>query len=152
YHRRLALALEAAGSADPEDLATHFAGAGETARAGTYFAQAAHRAAKALAFTRAADLYRLALESPSWDAAGASALRGSLGDALANAGRGAEAAREYLAACEGATVDEALEHRRRAAMQFLISGHIDEGLAAVGAVLASVGMDLPRTPGSALLS
>ncbi len=152
HHHRLALALEATGGADPEDLAVHFAGAGETQRAAVHYAQAAARAAGALAFTRAAALYRLAIESGPPDGPNTSTLLAAQGDALANAGRGAEAARSYLDACDGATVADALEYRRRAAMQFLISGHIDEGLSAVGSVLASVGMDLPRTPTLALLS
>ena len=151
-HRRLARAFEASGRADPEILGVHLQGAGETERAGEQFALAAAQAAETLAFERASALYRLALDLLPADFAGRRALRAALGEALANAGRGAEAARAYLAACEGETVAGALELRRKAAMQFLISGHIDQGLDALRDVLRAVGMTLPRTPRQALMS
>jgi serine/threonine protein kinase len=151
-HRRLARALEACGGADPEVLGMHFEGAGEPEQAAEHFARAASRAAEALAFERASALYRRALELRPAVGADGRRLRASLGEALASAGRGAEAARTFLAACDGATVAEARELRRRAAMQFLVSGHIDQGLDALRDVLAAVGMTLPRTPRRALIS
>ena len=151
-HRRLALALEASGEADHETLGAHFRGAGDDDRAGEHFARAAAASAEALAFDRASALYQLALDLLPPGRGERRGLRAELAEALANAGRGAEAAREYLAACEGATVAEALELRRRAAMQFLISGHIDLGLDALRDVLAAIGMTLPRTPCRALAS
>src|SRR5262249_41990868 len=89
-HRRLALALEAAGEAAAEALAIHFRGAGETRRSSGYYARAAAQASEALAFDRAVELYRLAQECGPADGAESRRLWASLGEALANAGRSAE--------------------------------------------------------------
>ena len=150
HHRRLAHVLEASGRADPEVLAFHFQAAGYAERAGEYYAAAAAGAASTLAFDRASKLYQIALEIVPEGHSDRSRLRINLGDALANAGRGNEAARQYLAAAEVAPMSDALDLRRNAAMQLLISGHIDEGLGVFNAVLRAVGMGLPSTWGSIL--
>jgi hypothetical protein len=153
YHLRLAAVMEASGRADPEVLAVHFLGGRRPERAGHYYALAADQAAEALAFDRAAKLYRLAIDLGTENTADAGALWTKLGNALADAGRGAAAAEAYLSAAAGSkSVAEGLELRRRAALQLLISGHIDEGHAVLGTVLNSVGMAMPSSPRRALWS
>jgi eukaryotic-like serine/threonine-protein kinase len=152
YHNRIAWVLEASDRIDPERLAFHYHGAGDNEKAARYATVAAGQAAEALAFEHAARLYRLALDVGALVDSEARALHVKLGEALANAGRGAEAAEAYLAAVEGAGMAEAYEMQRRAAEQLLISGHIDEGLAVLRKFLSLVGMRLPETPKRALLS
>jgi serine/threonine protein kinase len=151
-HQQLAATLEAAGHADPEALAVHFRGADEVTKAGHYYVLAADEAAQALAFDRAANLYRLALDLRPVTGAAERELRTKLGDALANAGRGPEAAREYQAVADGASALERIELERRAAYQYCISGHLDAGRAVLHTVLNRVGMRLPQTQGRALLA
>jgi len=151
-HRALAHVLENAGEPDPDVLQEHFYEAGDHERAAPYALTAAERAAAALAFDRAARLFRRALELEAVPRADQWRLRVSLGDALSNAGRGAEAADAYLLAAPTAPADVALEVRRRAAEQLLRTGHIDRGLAALREVLGSLGLKLAETPRRALVS
>jgi serine/threonine protein kinase len=152
HHSRLAHILEAAGQTEPEVLAVHFEQAGKAEKAAHYYTRAADQAVEALAFDHAAGLYRRALEWKSWRESERQQLRIQLGDALANAGRGAEAAEAYQAAAQGAALDQSLELHRRAAMQLLTSGHVDEGLALLQPVLRAAGTKLASAPWRALVS
>jgi serine/threonine protein kinase len=152
-HRSLALALEATGAADPEALAEHFAGAGELERASEHAVGAAEKAAEALAFDRAARLYRRAIElRPVEKRQNDEALRlqRHLAQALANAGRGADAGRHFLLAASRAAPVETLHLQQRAAEEFLRSGHMQEGMDAVRGVMQAAGMKLAATPRGAL--
>jgi hypothetical protein len=151
-HANLLAALVAGDDADPEHLALHAEGAGDRAGAARYAAEAAAAASKAMAFEQAALLYGRALELGQHDENARRTLLANLGDASANAGCGADAARAYLEAAAGATEDRALELKGRAAAQLLMSGHIDEGTALLGDLFRAVGLGLPRGPKTALLA
>lgn len=151
-HLQLARTLDAAGDTDPERLATHFEGGGEKLRAGELYATAAEGASQALAFDHAAMLYRRSLDLRPLTGDAERAARAKLADALGNAGRGTEAAREFEKASTGADDAAWLERRRMAAYHYCASGHVDEGRAAFREVLGRVGMKMPKTPARALLS
>ena len=109
WHTRIAFALEASPLARerPELLLRHLEVAGESARAAELAVAAAQRAATAGAFDQAAGLFALALRSNHLDENRSRALRIEMGQALANAGRGHEAAEAFLAAAEGADTGDA---------------------------------------------
>ena len=151
HHGRLADALEAARTEDPELLARHLYGAGRVDAAATQAIRGARRATEALAFHHAAELYAKALLwAPRRE--GARALRAARGEALAMAGRGVDAAEALLSAREGATDLERLTLEQRAAAQLLRAGHTDRGLTLTRTVLEAQGLSLTHTPRGALAS
>ncbi|HEY5946841.1 MAG TPA: AAA family ATPase, partial [Kofleriaceae bacterium] len=99
-HGRLARTYELKGAVDPEILVEHYVGAGRLNRAGELAGIAAEQAVNAFAFDRAARLYKLALELGDRPAAERQRMRAQLADALANGGRGAEAAEAFLQATD----------------------------------------------------
>ena len=152
YHAQLARVLESSDHADPEVLADHLSGAGENARARELYIQAGDKAACTLAFDHAARHYRRALRLDCGPPSTQRQLYRKLGEALANGGRGAEAAEAYLLAAVGATTAETLDLKRLASTQLLISGHVDEGLTMLRTILGPLGLSIPSTPNRALLS
>ena len=150
HHAGLARALESAAAADAETIAEHFEGAGDVAKAAHYFALGASRSASALAFDHAAHLYRRALQWRDNEPSATAALNRELGHALANAGRGFEAAQAYEAAVISSPSVERFELERLAAQQYCISGHVREGRAIFRRLLADVGMNMPSSPAAVL--
>ena len=146
-HLRLARALETSPNPDPEELAEHFHCAGLTAPAARYAILAGEKAEAALAFERAAKLYRFALDLGGGGATSAErhGLRVRQGGALANAGRGQEAAEVFLSAAADAPTAQAIELKRRAAEQLLRSGSFEAGTKLLGEVLEALGLSLPPT-------
>src|SRR5262249_15278455 len=120
--------------------------------AAKYARLAAAKASAALAFDRAATFCRWALELVPHHPHDLVFLKGEMGQALANAGRPAEAARAYLDAAQRSAPAMALELQRRAAEQFLVGGHVDEGLEVIRTVLDRVGLQLAPGPKGALFS
>jgi serine/threonine protein kinase/tetratricopeptide (TPR) repeat protein len=151
-HQTLAESLAAAGFDDPELMFEHYVGADQFEPALTYAVIAATKAAAALAFDRAAAFYRKALEVMPRQSDEVQRLKVELGDALANAGRPAEAATAYLEAAERTEPARALDLKRRAAEQLLLGGHVDEGMDVIRTVLDRVGLRLASGPNTALIS
>lgn len=145
-HLCLAHALVADGNADPEALVVHFGAGGERGKAAEAAAVAAAKAVEALAFERAAVLWRRALELPGISAEAARDRKAKLAEALTNDGREAEAAEIRIELARDVGTLEALELRRQAAEQFLVSGHFERGYALLRAVLADVGERFPASP------
>ena len=151
YHERLALAFEGSPGAAPEILAIHWGGAGDGEKAFYYTRIAAIEAERALAFDRAARLHRRCLDLLPPGSRDGTAIRTRLGDALVNAGRGAEAANAYLAAAQDAR-EGVVELHAKAAGQLLRSGHVDSSIEVLRRALEGLQLSFPETPRGAMLS
>ncbi|HTU32796.1 MAG TPA: protein kinase [Candidatus Acidoferrum sp.] len=141
-HEELAAALDMAGD-EPERIAGHYEQAQKPHECAKYALIAANHACDVLAFNEAARYFEMALATGALAIDSARTAHCQCGDALAKAGRGYDAARHYIAACDGAAIDDQLEWTVRAAEQFLYSGHVDEGLEIFSAVLKQVGVKMP---------
>jgi hypothetical protein len=152
-HLRLGAALEAQADVEPERVAHHYDAAGESVPASTWTERAADRAFDALAFERAARLYARTVRLLGVRAERGHLVRllGRQGDALADAGRSAEAADAYSSAAACAEGDAALNLERKSAEHLLRAGLVERGEAATRALLARLGIGLPRGKASLLV-
>jgi eukaryotic-like serine/threonine-protein kinase len=150
-HVRLAEAIEQSGRERADMLARYWLSAEDHERAKRYAVEAAAEARAKLAFDRAAQLYESAAALEA-DPKQRTELLRTLGDCRASSGRALLAAEAYL---ESANLDvgaTALRLRHLAAEQLLRGGQIVRGLDVIKDVLKEAGLNLPSSPGRAVLS
>jgi serine/threonine protein kinase len=152
WHRRLATAWEESGLARPETLVAHFLAAGDNLKTCEYAVRAAEKADEALAFDRAAHFYDLLVRLEAqperqrrWFI--------KLGDALANAGRGHDAAVAFLKALDIVSDSEPvdIDLERRAAAELIRAGYLDKAMEVLDRLLPKVGVTPPKSESRALL-
>jgi hypothetical protein len=151
-HLRLGRVLEESGGVDAEALATHFLAAGEVKKGSVYAERAADEARRGLAFLHAAHWYERAHSSDASSRERSRRLETKLGEVYAGAGQGVTASEWFLRAAADAPKATALALRQRAAELLLVSGHIDDGVAALDQVLLHIRMRLAPSPRRALAS
>ncbi len=151
-HLALAMCWEGWPARNNEAVAHHYLHAGHGERAASFARRAAGEAASALAFGRAAELYRMSLEHGQWGDEDVRALLAGLGDVLAAAGRGKEAAEVYLDAAGRSTGEGKWRFQEKAAEQLLATGHSDRGREVLGQVLSRFGLSIPSSTAATLWS
>ncbi len=151
-HARLAIALEDGSRGDSHQLYRHFLNAGLADRAAHYAEHAAALSHDAHAFDQAASLWREALELVQRTPEERRRIYLRLGEALASAGRGSEAAEAYTAAAEGADRPTWLTCQRHIAEQLLITGHIERGVECLQRLLVETGVPAPGSQRAVLFS
>ncbi|MDX1980060.1 MAG: protein kinase, partial [Bryobacteraceae bacterium] len=140
YHRRFA----ESGSGSALDHYRHMEQAGMPEEAAACALAAAREAWSLLAFDRAANLYQSALRLANPPPEEKADILVRLGEALASAGRGADAAAAYLEAASLSDPLESLRLRTRAADQYLRFGHKKTGTDLMENVLDQAGVSYPR--------
>ena len=143
-HRELARAFEASDTGNAEQVAMHLLAAGDFGQAAAQALKAAAQAMEAFAFNKAASLYTIALATDTLDPDTRRVAHQRMGDALASADKGPEAASAYLAAAEGAAEHDAIRLRISAASQLLRCGHIHRGIAMLEALVRQTGLTVLR--------
>lgn len=145
YHRRLATAFSSMDRENFEAIARHAEGSGQATLAAENYEKAAKLAVQKLAFDHAATLLGKVLDlSPAIGVSPECEIRLMLAEALVNGGRGVNAAKEFEKLASLSPDEQAMEYTRRAAVQLLISGHIDEGIEVLQQVLAPLHLSFPR--------
>jgi eukaryotic-like serine/threonine-protein kinase len=144
-HARIAGALEGRAGTTAAQLAAHWRAAGDDARARALARAAAAEAEATFAFHRAAELYRLALETGSLPAAERRDLVRRRAECLANTGRLAEAIDVIAEATAGGAADgPALRRLEVLGVECrLRSGDFERGLAGARALLGGLGVRIP---------
>ena len=146
WHSHLAEILQAEDEPDPQRLLRHYRGAGNLPAALKAALAGAQTAEKALAFEQAAHFYSEAIRTGQVDGAMTSELLRKRAEALANAGRGHDAAQCYQQAAEKAqNANDVIELRRQAAEQLMRAGQLDEGIDLFNQLLRSAGIHVPAT-------
>lgn len=146
-HRRLADALQGAEPPDHESIARHLHAAGDDEASAEHALLAATAAEENLAFERAAELLASALERLPEGDTRCPSLQRRHAEALIHCGKGAQAAPVLKAlAAESGDHDDL----RRAAEQWMISGHLDRGIATLQDVLLRDGLRWPERPGATM--
>jgi serine/threonine protein kinase len=145
-NQRCAIALETSSAAiPPELLIYHLEGAREFDKAARKAVEAADRAQAGLAFEQAARLYEAALRLARWSDDENRQILIKLGDALASAGRGPEAADAYGKAAVGADPSTQLTCRIQVADQLVQSGRLESGASLLFSLFEEHGHAVPRS-------
>jgi predicted AAA+ superfamily ATPase len=141
---RLAEELEQHTPEQAELIMQHYLEAGLPDRAAPHAVRAASAAEQALAFEQAATLYERAVQLVHAGEEQRS-LRVRWAQALANTGRGARAAEQFVHAAAASHGREALDLERRAAHELLVTGHLSEGSQLLRKVIRSAGLPDPES-------
>ncbi len=118
--------------------------------AAAYAQTAGRHAVSALAFDQAAELFAEAIKLGEHDEQTTRELRIELAEALMYAGRGPEAAATFVRAADNAPPAIRLDCQLHAADQWIITGHLDQGMAALASSLTEINEPAAATPRRAL--